>query len=360
MNLKPKAFSFRFLIIIVGCMLLFACSPPVSEPTPLSPPTATPESISTEIQTPPAETSPPTIIPAQTKVILVAPPDVDLTQFEGLVSTLETLAEAEDLDFELHSSFTQEDLSPDLKLVAAIPPDPGLAELAQAAPAIQFLGIAIPGLEPAPNLSIIDTQEISPDRIGFLAGYLAAVVAPEWRVGVISTNDTPQGIPQRQGFLNGAIFFCGLCRQSYPPFNTYPLYVEAPSGSNPQEWQAVGNILIDQAVQTAYIAPGVSDESLLEQLASAEINLIGSVPPPTGLGDQWIATISGDVSSALQAVWPNLITGHGGTSHPLHLTVTHINPDLFSPGRQRLVDNLIAELSSGFIDTGVVTDPVTP
>ena len=340
-------------------MLLFACSPPVSEPTPLSPPTSTPESISTEIQTLPIETEKPTIIPSQTKVILVAPPEVALTEFEGLASTLEELAESEDLDFEVRSSFTQQDLSPDLKIVAAIPPDPGLAELARAAPAIQFLGIAIPGLEPAPNLSIIDTQEISPDRIGFLAGYLAAVVAPEWRVGVISTNDTPEGVSQQQGFLNGAVFFCGLCRQTYPPFNSYPMYVEAPSGSSPQEWQTVGDILIDQAVQTAFIAPGVSDESLIEHLASAGINLIGTVPPPPGLRDQWIATISGDISSALRAIWPDLITDQGGASLPALLTVTHINPDLFSPGRQRLVDNLIVELSSGFIDTGVVTSPGT-
>jgi hypothetical protein len=293
-------------------------------------------------------------------VILVAPPETASTEFERLLSTLAELAEAEDLDFEVRSSFTQEDLSPDLKVVAAIPPDPGLAALAQAAPTTQFLGIAIPGLEPAPNLSIINTQEISPDRMGFLAGYLAAVVAPEWRVGVISTNDTPEGVSQRRGFLNGAIFFCGLCRQSYPPFNTYPMYVEAPSGSSPQEWQTVGNILIDQAVEIAYIAPGVSDESLFEHLASAGINLIGSVPLPTGLRDQWIATISGDIPSALEAIWPDLIAGQGGASQPALLTVTHINPDLFSPGRQRLVDNLIVELSSGFIDTGVVTDPATP
>jgi hypothetical protein len=138
------------------------------------------------------------------------------------------------------------------------------------------------------------------------------------------------------------------------------MYVEAPSGSRPQEWQTVGDILIDQAVQTAFIAPGVSDESLMAHLASAGINLIGSVLPPTGLQDQWIATIGGDISSALQAVWPDLIAGQGGASLPAPLTVTHINPDLFSPGRQRLVDNLINELSNGFIDTGVVTDPATP
>jgi hypothetical protein len=360
MNLNPISLSFRFLIFLVGSMVLFACSPPVSEPTPSSLLTITPDSISTEIQTPPTETEKPTLIPSQTKVILVAPPDVEFTQFEGLAATLAELAEAEELDFEVRSSLSQQDLSPDLKIVAAIPPDPGLAELAQAAPAIQFLGIAIPDLEPAPNLSIIDTQEISPDRMGFLAGYLAAVVAPEWRVGVISTNDTPQGISQRQGFLNGAIFFCGLCRQSYPPFNTYPMYVEAPSGSSPQEWQTVGDILIEQAAQTAFIASEVSDESLFGHLALAGINLIGTVPPPPGLRDQWIATIGGDISAALQAVWPALITGQGGARLPAPLTVTHINPDLFSPGRQRLVDNLISELSDGFIDTGVETTTVQP
>ena len=293
-------------------------------------------------------------------MILVAPPEASSTEFEELASTLVELAEAEDLDFEVRSSFTQQDLSPVLKIVVAIPPDPGLAELAHAAPATQFLGIAIPGLEPAPNLSIINTQEISPDRVGFLAGYLAAVVAPEWRVGTLSTNDTPEGVSQRQGFLNGAIFFCGLCRQTYPPFNTYPMYVEAPSASSPQEWQTVGDILIDQAVQTAFIAPGVSDDSLFEHLASAGINLIGTVPPPAGLRDQWIATIGGDVPSALMAVWPDLITGQGGASLPAPLTATHRNPDLFSPGRQRLVDNLISELSDGFIDTGVETIPVQP
>jgi hypothetical protein len=98
---------------------------------------------------------------------------------------------------------------------------------------------------------------------------------------------------------------------------------------------------------------GVSDESLIEHLASAGINLISTVPPPPGLRDQWIATIGGDISSALKAIWPDLIADQGGASLPALLTVTHINPDLFSPGRQRLVDNLIVELSSGFIDTGV-------
>ena len=347
------------LFLIIGTLTLVACGSAETVGTPSPSVVITEQPLATEVETPQSEAPTPTTLPSRSLVILIAPPGTNAELVAEITDTLTELADSASLDFEVRPSISQEDLSASVRLVIAIPPDSGLADLAGAAPQIQFLGISIPGLVPATNLSVISSEEISPDRIGFLAGYLAAVVAPEWRVGVISTSDTPEGVSQRQGFLNGAVFFCGLCRQTYPPFNSYPMYVEAPSGSSPQEWQTVGDILIDQAVQTAFIAPGVSDESLIEHLASAGINLIGTVPPPPGLRDQWIATIGGDIISPIQAIWPDLIADQGGASLPALLTVTHINPDLFSPGRQRLVDNLIVELSSGFIDTGVVTSPGT-
>jgi len=353
MNLTQKFFPFRYLVFLLSLMLLIGCNPQVPEPTSSIQPSATLDSISPETQTPTIEAPTPTIIPSQSRVILVAPPESGLDQIEELTATLSELAEAEDMEFEVRSSFSPQDLSPNLRLLVGVPPDPGLADLALAAPGTQFLGIAIPELQPAPNLTVIDTQEIDPGRIGFLAGYLAAVVTPEWRVGVISSNDTTAGVAQRQGFINGAIFFCGLCRQTYPPFESYPMYVEAPSASNPQEWLAVGDILIDKAVKTVYIPPGVGDESLLEHFAEAGINLIGTAPPPLGIEEQWIATITGDISSALRSAWPELIAGQSGISVQAPLILTHINPDLFSPGRQRLVGNLISELSNGYIDIGV-------
>jgi hypothetical protein len=41
----------------------------------------------------------------------------------------------------------------------------------------------------------------------------------------------------------------------------------------------------------------------------------------------------------------------------LGLGFTSVNHDLFSPGRQRMAEDLLAELLAGFIDTGV--DPQT-
>jgi hypothetical protein len=41
----------------------------------------------------------------------------------------------------------------------------------------------------------------------------------------------------------------------------------------------------------------------------------------------------------------------------LPLALQHVNPQLVSPGRQRLVEEMLAELRAGYIDTGV--DPAT-
>ena len=352
--------SLLYSILTIGALILVACGSPETVGIPSPSVVLTEQPAATEIATPVSETPTPTALPSRSLVILIAPPEANAELVAEITDTLTELSNSASLDFEVRLSITQEDLSDRVRLVITLPPDPGVVDLAAAAPQIQFLGISIPGLEPATNISVISREEISPDKIGFLAGYLAAVVAPEWRVGAISTSDTPEGVSYRQGFLNGAVFFCGLCRQSYPPFNSYPMYVEASSGSSPQEWQTVGNIMIDQAVQTAFVAPGVSDESMHEHLASAEINLIGTSPPPDGLQDQWIATISGDISSTLRTMWPDLVASQGGVFTAAPLSLTHINPELFSPGRQRLVDNLISDLSNGFIDTGVVTDLGTP
>jgi len=55
----------------------------------------------------------------------------------------------------------------------------------------------------------------------------------------------------------------------------------------------------------------------------------------------------------LQTIWPDLMKGEGGADLPAALAVSDINPELLSPGRHRLVEDLIQEIQSGFIDTGV-------
>jgi hypothetical protein len=349
----------QFVSLLLGSALLLACSPTFADSTATNSPTSSPapNTAPPATSTIAAQQAMPTI--GKNLVVLVAGPGSDPVLTEQLTLTLSELAAAGGLDFEVRTSFTPEDSTAEIKLLASGPPDPGLGALAQSSPDTQFLGVAIPDLMPGTNLTVISDQESSPDKVGFLAGYLAAVVTPEWRVGVIS-NDSGAGALQRQGFINGAVFFCGLCRQTFPPFNTYPMFGEAPANSSPSEWLAIADILISGAVQTVYIPPGVGDESLFEYLADAGINFIGTIPPPTGTEERWLASITTDPSLVIRNAWPEIMAGQGGMILTAPLSITDINFNLFSPGRQMLVEKMLSDFNAGFIDPGVVVPPDSP
>lgn len=257
------------------------------------------------------------------------------------------------MHFEIRPVITPDDLAPNVRLVVVLPPDPGLEGLSGLAPKTQFLGVGIPGLTAGGNLSLIAPEGYPADKMGFLAGYLAAVVTPEWRTGAVTVSDSPEGIQNRQGFLNGVVFFCGLCQQTYTPFYTYPMYAELPADSAPQEWQAAGDVLLDKMVKTAYIAPGAGNEALLSYLAQAGVHLIGTSSPPASARKEWVASIIPDMVAPLETMWPDLMAGKGGLSQPASITIADMNPKLFSPGRQLLVEKTAAQLANGTIDTGV-------
>lgn len=355
---------------LIACLVLFAaaaCSRQSTFPIDATAPASTGVVNTTPLQTSTASPATPdsavSPLPRQARVILAAPAGTDALLLESIQMTISRLAAAENLEFEVKTSLTAADLTPDVRIAVVTQP-PGWEEnaidlngLAAAAPAIQFLGIDAPG-EVSENVSLIRTA--GPDQLGFLGGYLAAVVTPEWRVGALTASGDPAGVAAGQGFLNGVVFFCGLCQQKYPPFYTYPIEIELPSTASPAERQAAAATLIDQVVLTVYIGPGVRDEDILAVLAEAGLRLIGSQSPPAGLKDQWIATISSDVPDAIQAAWLELLAGKGGTERNARLVLKDINPDLLSPGRQLQVEKLIPDLQNGLIDTRVTPASDSP
>lgn len=352
--LNPRTIS----ILLILCLISVGCGAP-SHPTPTSPTV-----ISTASQT----TSPTGIVPSEAVptssptslpplVMLVNPAGSTFPQAGQADSTLADLSEAAGYRFQVRQSLAKEDLGVEPLLVIALPPDPGLSDLAAVAPQVQFVGVGIPGLEPHDNLTSISPQGTGPDEIGFVAGYIAAVITPEWRVGVISTSDTPSGVAARNGFLNGVVYFCGLCRQTYPPFYEYPLYVELPAGSTQAEWQAAADVLRDRFVKTVYVSPEASSEALLNYLDLSDLSIIGNDLPPGAIQSHWVATIQPDYILALKDLWAELLNGNGGLNAPVSIELKAVNPDLFSPGRQRLVQDLLGDLQAGYVDTGV--DPST-
>jgi len=347
-----------YAILIVGLLTGCGNPTPIASLTPtalatLTDPTTTPIA---ETDATATFTSPPAL------AVLLAPPGSDSAQAEALQTALNDTITTAGLHWQVRQQLLPIDLTPELRLVVALPPDPGLAAMAAAAPETQFLAVGIPGLTATPNLSLTGTQGARPDQQGFIAGYLAALLTIDYRIGVISVSDSTEGIAARNGFLNGAVFYCGLCKNypedyNHPPYYDYPRYVELPAGATTAAWQEAANNLIDHYVAMVYVTPGAGDEAMLATLAAADVMLIGSSVPNEVLQANWVLSFSSDPLAQVQALVPQLLAGQGGQDLPLPLEFSQINPELFSPGKQNLMSAVLADLLAGYIDTGV--DPVT-
>ena len=186
-----SSFIRTFTTIFFLSILLAACSSPSNgtqeNPTPVL------TELPTETPTP-TEPPPPTATVQPPLVLLIASPEGDQTQLDDLRSTLSELSNAQGFRFQVRPTLTPGELTPDVLIVVVVQPFSGLADLAVSAPQTQFVGVNIPGLEPTENLSGIGPDGASPDQLGFLAGYITAVVTSDWRVGTINTNDSPAGI----------------------------------------------------------------------------------------------------------------------------------------------------------------------
>jgi hypothetical protein len=280
-------------------------------------------------------------------------PESDPLQVQAAQEVLEELSAQDGVSIEVRTDLTQIEFAEGVRLVIVLPPDPGILNLAAANPQAQFLAFGIPSLEAAGNLSVIGSKGERPDQQGFLAGYLAAVITSDWRAGVISRADLIESRAARLGFDNGVTFFCGLCRPAYPPFVQYPQFVELTAGAGQAEAQTAVDAMIGNAVKTVYLAPGVGDELLIQSLAQAGVTLISSGTPPAQIQSNWAAVIRVDELSALRQIWRRLLNGEGGIQMSAPLMLSDVNRNLFSMGRQLLVEKMLADLLAGFIDTGV-------
>jgi hypothetical protein len=350
--LRPYKYYILFAIWITCLGLLSsACGlvSPKNEPTLTASPSLAPTVT-------PIPTLTPTPTPLPLTAVLLAPAGAD--DAKGRLQTaLNDIVTAHGLRWQIRQQLSPQDLVPELRLVVAVPPDPGIAQLAAAAPDTQFLALGIPELEAAPNLSVIDAIGDRPDQQGFIAGVIAAMLAPDWRAGVISLSDTVDGRSARTGFLNGVEYFCGLCRplNPHPPFYEYPLYFELPLTATSAEWQEAANYMVDHAVGTVYVGPQAGDETMLSILAQAGVNIIGNGEPPANVTSSWVVSMSTDPLAFIQEQVAGLLDGNltGGQSLVVPIQFTNINPATFTPGKQRLAQQTLSDLQTGYIDTGV-------
>ena len=243
---------FFFAILIVA--ILTACGGKTTE---IAGPTVAPSG---------TPLPPPTMIPTLSTplALLVVPVEMDKVSSDLYQKTVYDLSQQSGFRFQVRNTLTAADVAdPTLKVVIVLPPDPGIASFAPAAPGVQFLAVNISGLTAGANVSVLagDSQVDIP---AFLAGYTAAMISDEYHIGMI----IPQGDADAQraflAFKNGMTYYCGLCRTFYiSPFG-YPQYIEIPANEDTTRFGGYANVLInDKKVYTLYVYPSLANADFL-------------------------------------------------------------------------------------------------
>lgn len=355
-NLLRRYACIPFLIAVLLATLAGCSQPQQTQPAAQSEPAlVSPAAEPSETPLPTATTAP-TPTP-QLRVLGVGLQESQEGYLLGVQELVQQLAQERGWAYEAVPDLASLSDTAGVQVVVALSSDPGLAGFAAAHPELKFLVLGEPVIELADNIALVNLQSGSADQAGFLAGYISAVITQDWRVGVISQAETVVGKAARQGFVNGVVFYCGLCRPIYPPFYQYPVFTEIPAGAAPEAQQQAVDTMIGNGVKTVYVAPEVAEDPLLESLAQAGILLIsGRAPSPTVSG-MWVATIQADSSASIIDAWNRILAGEAGFKLNAALTLSDTNPQTLSSGRQRLVEEVLQELLGGLIDTGV--DPTT-
>jgi hypothetical protein len=329
------------MIFLSGCALTGNNTPTDPAPTTL-PPTEAPTGVVTAT-------------PGTPLAILIIPENMAQEQSNLYQSTLNDLAQTSGMRFQVRNSLSSAEieLETNLKIVVALPPDPGLAELASASPQVQFLGVTIPGLTATENLSLVGAEGSPVENQAFMAGYITSLLSPDYRVGIITQKDTPEGMLAYKAFLNGMVFYCGLCNPKFPPWYEYPVHSEIPSDTPEGQYRFFADPLKNYNVDFAYVFPGVATDDLLDTMFQYGLNIISETRPNVRMTENWVVSLQPNVFPAIQAIWPDLVAGNGGQDLPLPLFLTDVNPDLLSEGKQMDVQDILDRLQRGEISTGI-------
>ncbi len=329
--------SFASLFIVIS-ILMSACGT-AGEPAL----TSTPIPTDTQVA-PPTFTATPTIPLA----VLVIPAELDPDTSNLYQKTVYDLAQASGFRFQVRNTLTPTDLEPGLKVVIALPPDPGIVSLASVAPNVQFLAINIPDVSAGGNISVLGNNSQS-DISAFLAGYTAALITDDYRIGMMIPKDNADAIRALNAYANGMKFYCGSCRPLFYFQWAFPQYIEIGAEEDPANYDAYADILMLQyKVSTLYLHPDIATTDLITYIGTTGTSMIGTKTPeqqPAG----WVMTIQPDVIKAIQNAWPSLISGQGGVTVQSPLGLADIDPSLLSPGKQRLVEQTLSELQAGLI-----------
>lgn len=332
----------QVFLFVIAILILTACggdeTPEVAAPTVV-----------------PSQTPPPSATPIPTLstplALLVLPADMDKTTSDLYQRTVYDLALASGFRFQVRNALSQQDIAdPTLKVVIALPPDPGVLTYAPAAPNVQFLAVNIPNLPAGGNISVLaPSNEV--EVPAFLAGYTLAMLLDEYHLGMLYPDGDQNALAALNAFNNGMRYYCGLCDGIYIDPVAYPAVLGIPPNEDPGKFGGYANVLInDKDVDGLYIYPSLASDDFLSYVGTQGVYLIGiSRPEPRPGG--WVMTVTPDTIKAIQTAWPQLTAGQGGQNVQSPLGLADVDPGILSDAKLRMVKETLDALIAGRIRT---------
>jgi hypothetical protein len=104
--------------------------------------------------------------------------------------------------------------------------------------------------------------------------------------------------------------------------------------------------------KTVYLPAGADIPGLITLLEQAGINIIGTSRNGE-LPANWIATLRSNPMEPFRQALTSYLQGESANPSAHRLEITDVNPELFSPARQKLAESILDDLEAGFIFTGV-------
>jgi len=289
---KSRGNVFGIFLVIISMSLLAGCgrNPETTQPA---------ENI-------PTPTILPTPLPAADRVVLIRQVNVDQNLAAQAESVLRELAAGSGLEFEVRESLINNEVTPDMKVVVFLERPENLGSLAASAPATQFVAVTSDDWNPADNISVIRLRK---ENTAFMAGYLAALLAPNYRVGALMSAEEAS---YNQAFVNGVYYFCGFCSSQIFPNNAYPVIATRPASSPPTAWQEAFNEINASKVNVLFVSDGAASPELFTFLSTMDVALIGTQSPTEEGRARWVVTIFADGTAPLRNIWPDIMAGNGG------------------------------------------------
>lgn len=293
----------------------------------------------------PTATSP----PEAQRLLLIIPEGTDDFTSAKIRKTVDQLATSDGFTVEEQISLPAQ-IADGYVIAIMLHPDQAFLDAARAHAGVTFVAIAAVDFPAEANLWIIGNQGMEMDAATFLAGYIAAMVTPEWRIGAISAPDSQSGNKLGQAFVNGGTFFCGLCRPQHPPYYSYP--ASLPMNSlNESAAQAVVSTAEDMQLESVW-APYEVLQVLGALDLPAQMSFLGEAKPESLAQDAWIASIRPAPEQGLAELWGMIQSGAPAQQVAISIVIEDVNPSVLTPGKLELAQQVRDELVAGFIEAG--------